>query len=172
MISVLNGIHLQITTPPLDLPLLAVMISCVTMTIFAITLWITWKSTKENTRATHAQLLRSFHEDLIKRLEKNIILKTTEDCERYANDYLNTLDEIAFLTLKNKIPLEIGTYLRRFFGYGLIIIDWYDKMVSDDFGIIAKANWPNYFEFCKKYSVKKNPDDKLPKIMQDYNEIK
>ena len=171
MLSPLNTIFLQITLP-IELPLLAVMISSVTMTIFAITLWITWKSTKENTRATHAQLLRSFHEDLTKRLEKNTILKTTEDCERYANDYLNTLDEIAFLTLKNKIPIEVGTYLRRFFGYGLIIIDWYDKMVNDDFGRIAKANWPNNFEFCKKYSVKKNPDDKLPKIMQDYNEIK
>ena len=172
MIIVLDGVYLQIAAPQIEIPLLAVMISCVTMTIFAITLWITWKSTKENTRATHAQLLRSFHEDLIKRLEKNTILKTTEDCERYANDYLNTLDEIAFLTLKNKIPLEIGTYLRRFFGYGLIIIDWYDKMVSDDFGVVAKANWPNHFEFCKKYNVQKNPDDKLPKIMQDYNKIK
>ncbi|WP_246275370.1 hypothetical protein [Nitrosopumilus oxyclinae] len=109
---------------------------------------------------------------MTKRLEKNTVLKTTEDCERYANDYLNTLDEIAFLTLKNKIPLEIGTYLRRFFGYGLIIIDWYDKMVSDDFGRIAKSNWPNNFEYCKKYNVKKNPDDKLPQIMQDYNQIK
>ncbi len=169
MINILNELNLQIIPQAIETPVLAVMISSVTMTIFAITLWITWKATKENTRATYAQLLRSFHEDLTKRLEKNTILSTTEDCERYANDYLNTLDEIAFLTLKNKIPTEIGTYLRRFFGYGLIIIDWYDKMVSDDFGSIAKSNWPNNFEFCKKYNIKKNPDDKLPKIMQDFN---
>ena len=172
MNNILNDINLQIAQQSIDVPVLAVMISSVTMTIFAITLWITWKTTKENTKATYAQLLRSFHEDLTKRLEKNTVLQTTEDCERYANDYLNTLDAIAFLTLKDKIPIEIGTYLRRFFGYGLIIIDWYDKMVRDDFGKIAKANWPNNFEFCKKYSIKKNPDDKLPKIMQDFNEIK
>lgn len=172
MFNILNGLFLQIIPHGIETPVLAVMISSVTMTIFAITLWITWKTTKENTRATYAQLLRSFHEDLTKRLEKNTVLQTTEDCERYANDYLNTLDEIAYLTLKGKIPTEIGTYLRRFFGYGLIIIGWYDKMVSDDFGKIAKTNWPNYFEFCKKYNIQKNPDDKLPKIMQDYNEIK
>ncbi len=169
MFDILNGFYLQIIPQNIELPVLAVIVSSVSMTIFAITLLITWKTTKENTRATYAQLLRSFHEDLIKRLEKNTILKTTEDCERYANDYLNTLDEIAFLTLKNKIPSEIGKYLRRFFGYGLIIIDWYDKMIKDDFGRIAKANWPNYFEFCKKYDIKKNPDDKLPKIMQEFN---
>ncbi len=169
MFNILNGVYLQIIQQPLEMPVLAVMISSVTMTIFAITLCITWKTTKENTRATYAQLLRSFHEDLTKRLEKNTILQTTEDCERYANDYLNTLDEIAFLTLKGKIPTEIGTYLRRFFGYGLIIIDWYDKMIHDDFGRIAKINWPNNFEFCKKYDIQKNCDDKLPKIMQDFN---
>jgi hypothetical protein len=170
MFNILSNAYLQSISLPIDIPVLAVMISCVTMTIFAITLWITWKTTKENTRATYSQLLRSFHEDLTKRLEKNAILQTTEDCERYANDYLNTLDEIAYLTLNGKIPTEIGTYLRRFFGYGIIIIDWYDKMVSADFGRIAKANWPNHFEFCKKYNIKKNPDDKLPKIMQDFNE--
>ena len=172
MNSILDNIHLQLSQLPIDIPVLAVMISSVTMTIFAITLWITWKTTKENTKATYAQLLRSFHEDLAKRLEKNTVLQTTEDCERYANDYLNTLDAIAFLTLKDKIPIEIGTYLRRFFGYGLIIIDWYDKMIRDDYGKIAQANWPNNFEFCKKYGIQKNPDDKLPKIMQDFNKIK
>jgi hypothetical protein len=170
MFDIFSNAYLQSISLPIDIPVLAVMISSVTMTIFAITLWITWKTTKENTRATYSQLLRSFHEDLTKRLEKNAILQTTEDCERYANDYLNTLDEIAYLTLNDKIPTEIGTYLRRFFGYGIIIIDWYDKMVSADFGKIAKSNWPNHFEFCKKYHIQKNPDDKLPKIMRDFNE--
>jgi hypothetical protein len=169
MLDIFSNAYLQSISLPIEIPVLAVMISCVTMTIFAITLWITWKTTKENTRATYSQLLRSFHEDLTKRLEKNAILQTTEDCERYANDYLNTLDEIAYLTLNDKIPTEIGTYLRRFFGYGIIIIDWYDKMVSADFGKIAKSNWPNHFEFCKKFNIQKNPDDKLPKIMQDFN---
>jgi hypothetical protein len=174
MFNILDSIYLQTTQiqQAIDVTMLAVMISSVTMTIFAITLWITWKTTKANTKASYSQLLRSFNEDLTKRLEKNAVLKTTEDCERYANDYLNNLDVIAFLTLNDKIPTEIGKYLHRFFGYSLIIIDWYDKMVSEDFGKIAKENWPNNFEFCKKYSIKKNPDDKLPKIMQDYNKLK
>ena len=86
----------------IEIPLLALMISCITATIFAITLAITWKATKQNTRATYAQLLRGFHEDLTQRLNKNAVLHTTEDCERYANDYLNTLDEIAFLATDRK----------------------------------------------------------------------
>ena len=74
MNSILDNIHLQLSQLPIDIPVLAVMISSVTMTILAITLWITWETTKENTKATYAQLLRSFHEDLTKRLEKNTVL--------------------------------------------------------------------------------------------------
>lgn len=174
MLNILDNVYLQVPQiqQAIDVSVLAVMISSVTMTIFAITLAITWKTTKENTKASYSQLLRSFHEDLTKRLEKNAVLKTTEDCERYANDYLNNLDVIAYLTLNKKIPVEIGTYLHRFFGYGLNIIEWYDKMIGEDFQRIAKNNWPNNFEFCKKFEIKKNVDDKLPKIMQDYNELK
>ena len=142
------------------------------MVIFAITLWITWKSTNQNTKATYSQLLRSFHEDLTQRLNKNAVLKTTEDCERYANDFLNTLDEIAFLAMNGKMPIDMATYLHRFFSYGLVIIYWYDKMIGEDFQKIARDNWPNNSEFCKKFNIIKNPDDKLPKIMLDYNKLK
>lgn len=165
--------HLQfINAQPSDVPIFALIISLIVMVIFAITLWITWKSTNKTTRATYAQILRSFHEDLTQRLNKNAVLHTTEDCERYANDFLNTLDTIAFLAINGKIPIDMAAYLHRFFGYGLIIIAWYDKMVGEDFQKIAKDNWPNIFVFCKMQRVTKNNDDKLPKIMHDYNKLK
>lgn len=156
----------------IEIPLLALIISCLTATIFAITLAITWKATKQNTRATYAQLLRGFHEDLTQRLNKNVILHTTEDCERYANDYLNTLDEIAFLATNNKIPTDIAGYFHRFFSYGQRIIDWYDNMIGEDFRKIANENWPNYFEFCKKFDIKIRSDDKLPRIMLDFDKLR
>jgi len=148
---------------------LAIIISSITATIFIITLLITWKNVRENTKVSYSQLLRGFHEDLTNRLDKNSILKTTEDCHRYANDYLNTIDQIAFLAIQKKIPLGIAVYLNRFFAYGLIIIDWYDHMIGEDFKRIARQNWPNYFAYCEKHKIMPNPDDKLPKIMLDYN---
>jgi hypothetical protein len=156
----------------LEIPLLALIISSFTATVFAITLTITWKATKLTTKATFAQLLRTFHEDLTQRLNKNTVLKTTEDCERYANDYLNTLDEIAFLEINNKIPSDVAQYFKRFFSYGLRIIDWYDSMIGEDFRQIARANWPNYFTFCEKFSIQIRSDDKIPKIMLDYNKLR
>lgn len=164
----LAGIFLQ-SIQKIETPVIAIIISSITATIFVITLSITWKNVRENTKATYSQLLRGFHEDLTKRLDKNSILKTTEDCQRYANDYLNTIDQIAFLDINKKIPTGIATYLNRFFAYGLTIIDWYDKMVGEDFNQTARKNWPNYFLYCEKYGIKVNPDDKLPKIMLDYN---
>jgi len=42
-------------------------------------------------------------------------------------------------------------------------------MVGEDFNKSARKNWPNYFMYCEKYGITSNPDDKLPKIMVDYN---
>jgi len=156
----------------MDLTVVPIIISTITATIFGITLILTWKSIKENTKATHSQLLRGFHEDLTNRLNKNSVLKTTEDCMRYANDYLNTIDEIAYLEIQKKIPHFVADYLKRFFAYGMIIIDWYNEMVGEDFREIARKNWPNYFTFCERYNILPNPDDKLPKIMNDYNKLR
>jgi hypothetical protein len=167
----LGGIFLQ-SIQKIETPTLAVIISSITATIFIITLLITWKNVRENTKVSYSQLLRSFHEDLTNRLDKNSILKTTEDCHRYANDYLNTIDQIAFLAIQKKIPIGIASYLNRFFAYGLTIVDWYDHMIGEDFKRIAKKNWPNYFLYCQKQGIIPNPDDKLPKIMLDYNSLR
>ena len=44
-------------------------------------------------------------------------------------------------------------------------------MVGEDFLDTAKKNWPNYFQYCEKHKININPDDKLPKIMLDYNKL-
>ena len=166
----LADIFLQ-TTQSIDLSVIAITVSSATATILAFMVWITWKNIRESTKATYSQLLRGFHEDLTTRLNKNSVLKTTEDCERYANDYLNTVDEIAFLDMNGKIPQGIAKYLGRFFAYGLNIINWYNDMTGEDFLRTAKKNWPNYFLYCEKYKIHLNPEDKLPKIMLDYNQL-
>ncbi len=166
----LADVFLQ-TSNSVDLSIIAITVSSATAIILASMVGITWKSIRESTKATYSQLLRGFHEDLTTRLNKNSILKTTEDCQRYANDYLNTVDEIAFLDLNGKIPQGIAKYLGRFFSYGLNIIDWYNGMVGEDFAETAKKNWPNYFLYCEKYKIRLNPEDKLPKIMLDYNKL-
>lgn len=165
------NLFLQMSTA-IDLSIIAIIISSVTATILAFMVVITWKNIHENTNATYSQLLRGFHEDLTSRLNKNSILKTTDDCKRYANDYLNTVDEIAFLDINGKIPRGIAAYLGRFFAYGLNIIGWYDDMVGENFLETAKKNWPNYFLYCEKYEIHLNPEDKLPQIMLDYNKLR
>ena len=155
----------------MNLAIMAIIVSSATTTVLAFLFIITWKSMRENTKMIYSQLLRGFHEDLTIRLDKNSILKTTEDCQRYANDYLNTVDQIAFLDLNKKIPQGIATYLGRFFSYGLNIIDWYNGMIGEDFLKTAKKNWPNYFRYCETHNIHLNPNDKLPKIMLDYNQL-
>ena len=172
-IITLEILHVIMQIPQvIDLSLVAILISSTTTIIFGIMVVITWKNIRENTNSTYSQLLRSFHEDLTIRLNKNSILKTTEDCQRYANDYLNTVDEIAFLDMNNRIPQGIAKYLERFFAYGLNIIDWYNDMVGEDFAKTAKKNWPNYFAYCKKCNICINSNDRLPKIMLDYNKLR
>jgi hypothetical protein len=45
-------------------------------------------------------------------------------------------------------------------------------MIGEDFNWIARKNWPNYFQYCEKYGITPNSDDKLPKIMLDYNALR
>ena len=91
---------LQTSQISIDLSVLAILVSSATAIILVFMVMITWKNIRENTKATYSQLLRGFHEDLTTRLNKNSVLRTTEDCERYANDYLNTVDE----RLQERIP--------------------------------------------------------------------
>lgn len=65
----------------IDLSIIAITVSSATATILAFIVLITWKNIRESTKATYSQLLRGFHEDLTTRLNKNSVLKTTEDCE-------------------------------------------------------------------------------------------
>lgn len=170
MYTSLTNTVLQISSE-VDLSIVAILVSSATAIVLASMVLITWKNIRENTKTTYSQLLRGFHEDLTTRLNKNSVLKTTEDCERYANDYLNTVDEIAFLDLNKKIPRDIAKYLQRFFAYGLNIVNWYNDMVGEDFLKVAKKNWPNYFLYCEKYSIHLDPKNKIPKIMLDYNQL-
>jgi hypothetical protein len=45
-------------------------------------------------------------------------------------------------------------------------------MVGEDFRETTKKNWPNYIQYCKKNGIISDPDDKLPKIMLDYNKLR
>jgi hypothetical protein len=160
MVILFNFENILLQMPQiLDLSVIAIIVSSVTATILAAMVAITWKNIHQSTNTTYSQLLRGFHEDLTNRLNKNSVLKTPDDCKRYANDYLNTVDEIAFLDDAGKIPKGIAEYLERFFAYGLNIIDWFDDMVGENFSDTAKKNWPNYFHYCKKHKIHLDPGE-------------
>ena len=101
---------------------IALGLSIVVAIILGIGLFINWKATEasklateENSKVRYAQLLRDFDEDFKKILDKGSYIDTTEKAERYAVDYLNMLERIAYLNKKGKIPDDIAEYFSNYF---------------------------------------------------------
>jgi len=66
--------------------------------------------------------------------EKNLQKKrpNKERCERYASDYLNVLDRIAFLRQLKKIDDDTIFYFDNYFAYGKLMLEWKYKVLKDE----------------------------------------
>lgn len=65
--------------------------------------------------------------NLIKDQERRLYSKL--DCTIYAEQYLDTVDQIATLYRKKLFPKDATTYFANHFGYGINILNWYYKFV-------------------------------------------
>jgi len=154
----------------IDISIIALIIATISAGGVAGTFILNWWVTRASNRTKYAELLRDFEQNLSRVLEKEPSLKTTEECERFAADYLNILDRIAYLNQKGKVPDEIADYFDNYFSYGLTIIDWYDKIgVTEK---TAKKIWHYQIEWAQNHNLKADPEILLPKALREYNTLK
>jgi len=78
-------------------------------------------------------------------------LKDLEDCIVYAYNYLDILEGIAFLRVRNKIPEYVARYYKSFFEYGITMMAWY-------------ASIPEREGSSAPYD-KRNPSDNWPELV-------
>lgn len=133
---------------------------------------------RENERARQERnlsVIASYSSQLTELKNKERELKTKKDCETYAQNYLDLMDQIAYLcNEKRGISKEISSYFENEFGYALTLLWWLQDrgLVADDTSknlfksydtpkkIIFKEEYAN--DYLVKYSLKSSESEKDP----------
>ena len=109
------------------------------------------------------EIMRSYSKQLTDLSGKETELKTKIDCSVYVEQYLDTLEQIAYLFNKKAIATDAVTYFENNFAYGLTLKEWYDLAVI---GAKEQENrWAEIEEYCASF---KDENDK-PKPIQKFN---
>ena len=77
--------------------------------------------------------------------------KDAKFCDSYATDYLNLLDRLGFLRNHKKIDKKIVDFFEPFLGYGLLLLDWKEKITGKD----MQDKWADLVKVCKENNVVK-----------------
>jgi hypothetical protein len=86
-------------------------------------------------------IIRGFSKDLAKigEMEKNF--KKDEDCSIYAEQFLDTLEEISSLYRSDMIPRRAADYFENKFSYGRNLWDWYHTKVLNYSKELTDSLW-------------------------------
>ena len=158
-------------------------------------------SYKENRRAQNERqlnLVQGFSGQLTILKDKERSLKTKKDCVTYALNFVDLLDQIAYLQEEEKIPKQISKYFENEFSYGLTMIDWlrendeidpFEVNVSggESIGFKSTKEWiedprgytelddkfpaKDLLQLCKTEQILPYSDDNLPDAMKHYDDL-
>ncbi len=90
-----------------------------------------------------------------RQLENEKSLKELEDCIVYAYNFLDILDGVAFLRIRNKIPEYAVRYYKSFFEYGITIMAWYASIPEKEGSSKTydtrslSDNWPSLVDWLR-----------------------
>jgi len=95
------------------------------------------------------QIMRSYGKDLNELAGKETTLQTKIDCSIYAEQYLDTLEEIAYLFNNKSLATDSQTYFENQFNYGTTLKKWYDKVVL---GAESQTErWQEFEIYCENF---------------------
>lgn len=122
------------------------------------------------------EIMRNYSKQLSDLSGKEPELKTRIDCSVYAKQYLDTLDQIAYLFNKNSLVTDSDNYFENNFTYGLTLKKWYfDKVYGAD---EQKRRWNEFDCYVKSYNKDHKPEIKsfdmgsvLPPAMLNYDNL-
>ena len=95
------------------------------------------------------EIMREYSTELIELTEKETGLKTQVDCAVYAEQYLDTLDQIAYLLNTKALATDSSTFFENNFAYGLTLKIWYDLKIFGAEG--QEGRWDQFLEYCNTF---------------------
>jgi len=120
-------------------------------------------------------IITSYGRQLTDITDKERYLKTKLDCTVYVEQYLDILEQIAYLFNSKALATDVPTYFENNFSYGLTLRDWYVEKLGEE---VAQANtrWSDFKKYTDEWEkvngefvpLEKFPENKLPDTMIKY----
>jgi len=95
------------------------------------------------------EIMRNYGKDLNELAGKETTLKTKIDCSIYAEQYLDTLEEISYLFNNKSLATDSQTYFENQFNYGMTLKKWYDKVVLGSES--QTERWQEFEIYCENF---------------------
>ena len=109
------------------------------------------------------EIMREYSTALIELTEKETGLKTQVDCAVYAEQYLDTLDQIGYLLNTKALATDSSTFFENNFAYGLTLKIWYDLKIFGAEG--QEGRWDQFLEYCDTFQN----DDYVYEVLTAFN---
>ena len=109
------------------------------------------------------EIMKGYNDSLIKLTEKETNLGTQVECAVYAEQYLDTLDQIAYLFNTRALATDASTYFENNFAFGLTLKIWYDLRVAGSKG--QERRWDEFLKYCKGFE----DDEYNPIVLKAFN---
>lgn len=124
-------------------------------------------------KAQSLQLVREYGKELKELESKERDLQTPQDCEIYAINYLDLMDQIAFLYKKGSLPLDVSEYFDNNFAYALTILNWVNKYKIRVRQTEKEDYWSDLVKWCDEHKEKIEPFEAelLPESMINYDKL-
>jgi hypothetical protein len=119
-----------------------------------VTLIFNIKASRDNTTSRYASFMNQIVKENYTLISKEPGLKSDEELLVHAQMYLDFMNSVAYLSLKKKIPREIGKYMRGYFIHSQLWIKWYNAEISQKKGFRpVEKDWPHIKQWCEKINV-------------------
>jgi len=123
------------------------------------------------------EIMRSYSKQLTDLSSKETKLQTQIDCSVYAEQYLDTLEEIAYLFNRQNLATDAVTYFENNFAYGRTLKEWYTQAVNG--ANEQDHRWDEFDIYCEKFENDEgvkgihpfNIEAALPVAMLHYNDL-
>ncbi len=141
----------------------------------AVSIFFSYKEQKASNQTQMMDMFQSYSKQLTDLIQRESDLKTQAECEAYAMNYLDTVDQIAYLYNKEFISDKISWYFENHFRYGLTIHDWLINHHITEAAATEKDLWADLLKIShilREESLDKLPEDQLPYAMQEYDSLK
>ena len=125
------------------------------------------ESREEDRKISFAELLEKFDHDIQDILNRIPTLEKYEECVRFAGDYLNVMERLAYLKQKGKIDETMIKHYDWFFSFSIKVRDWLKEIYEYE-PDNPKLHWPKLNDWIEEQGIVKDGSGRLPDVMKKY----